>query len=80
MNKAVGMAQFTLVLALFTPGLNTVLGLYPYEIHYFGVFIAAVGSFSCLLGCEFYKYLGKQFIEETKLANYAENADGTVSK
>jgi len=80
MNKAVGMAQLTLLIALFTPGLNTVLGLYPYEIHYFGVFIAAVGSFSCLLGCEFYKYLGKQFIEETKLANYAENADGTVSK
>jgi len=80
MNKAVAMAQVTLVLALFTPGLNTVLGLYPYEIHFFGVFLAFAGAFSCLVGCELFKYFGKQFIEETKLANYTENADGTVNK
>ena len=78
MNKAVAMAQVTLVLALFIPGLNEVLGLYPYEIHGFGVFLAFVGSVSCLIGCEAYKYFGKAFIEEAELANYEENEDGTT--
>merc|ERR1719460_653524 len=78
MNKAVAMAQVTLVLALFIPGLNTVLGLYPYEIHGFGVFLALVGSVSCLIGCEAYKFFGKAFIEEAELANYEENEDGTT--
>ena len=77
MNKAVAMAQVTLVLALFIPGLNTVLGLYPYEIHGFGIFLALVGSVSCLIGCEAYKFFGKAFIEEAELANYEENEDGT---
>jgi hypothetical protein len=78
MNKAVAMAQVTLVLALFIPGLNKVLGLYPYEIHGFGVFLALVGSLSCLIGCESYKFFGKAFIEEAELANYEENEDGTT--
>ena len=78
MNKAVAMAQVTLVLALFIPGLNTVLGLYPYEIHGFGIFLALVGSVSCLIGCEAYKFFGKAFIEEAELANYEENEDGTT--
>ena len=78
MNKAVAMAQVTLVLALFIPGLSDVLGLYPYEIHGFGIFLALVGSVSCLIGCEAYKFFGKAFIEEAELANYEENEDGTT--
>jgi len=79
MNKAVAMAQCTLVLALFIPGLSDVLGLYPYEIHFFGMFLALFGAFSCLVGCELFKFFGKHFIEEAELANYEENADATVN-
>ena len=76
MNKAVGMAQITLFLALFTPGLSTeVLGLYVYEIHSFGWAIAFLGAFSCGVGCELYKYFASKFIEEAELADYKENEE-----
>jgi Ca2+-transporting ATPase len=80
MNKAVAMAQVTLVLALFIPGLSDeVLGLYVYEIYGFGWFLAFVGAFSCLVFCELYKYVGSQFIVEAELADYHEDADGNVA-
>ena len=56
MNKAVLMAQVTLMIALFLPGLNTdVLGLYVYEIQGVGWFLAFVGALSSLFLCEVYK-------------------------
>jgi len=79
MNKAVAMAQVTLILALFIPGLNKeVLGLYVEEIYGFGVFLAFVGAFACLVFCELYKYVGSKFIEEAELADYEEDEDGNV--
>jgi hypothetical protein len=77
MNYAVGMAQFTLVLALFIPGLNTeVLGLYVYEIQGFGWFLAFVGAFACLFFCELYKFFTSRFIGQAELANYEEDESG----
>jgi len=74
MNYAVGMAQVTLVIALFLPGLSdTVLGLYVYEIHWFGWFFAACGALSCLFFCELFKCWAKQYVEVGDLANYDEN-------
>jgi Ca2+-transporting ATPase len=79
MNYAVLMAQVTLILALFIPGLNQdVLGLYVLEIKGFGWFLAFVGAFSCLVFCEVYKYFSKFYIEEAALAGYEENEDGTT--
>jgi len=75
MNKAVAMAQVTLFIALFVPGLSdTVLGLYPTEIHLFGWVLAAMGSTSCLIFCEIFKCVAKQYVEEAELANYEEDA------
>jgi len=69
MNKAVLLAQITLFLALFIPGLSdSVLGLYVYEIHGFGWFLAAVGSLSCLVICELFKCFSKRFVEMGELA------------
>lgn len=76
MNKAVGMAQITLVLALFIPGLDQVLGLYPREIHGFGVFLAFIGAFSCLVFCELYKYVGSKWVVQAELAGYEEDETG----
>jgi potassium/sodium efflux P-type ATPase len=79
MNKAVAMAQVTLMIALFLPGLNQdVLGLYVYEIQGFGWFLAFIGALSCLVFCELYKVIGAKFVEQEALAGYTENADGTV--
>jgi len=79
MNKAVLMAQITLMIALFLPGLNTdVLGLYVYEIQWFGWFLAFIGAFSCLVFCEIYKLFAAKFVEQAALAGYEENADGTT--
>merc|ERR1711998_261427 len=79
MNYAVAMAQVTLFLALFIPGLSTeVLGLYVYEIKGFGWFLAFVGAFACLFFCELYKYFGSKFVEQAEMANYEENPDGTT--
>ena len=79
MNKAVAMAQVTLMIALFLPGLNEdVLGLYVYEIQGFGWFLAFIGAFSCLVFCELYKVIGAKFVEQEALAGYEENDDGTV--
>jgi len=77
MNKAVLMAQVTLMLALFIPGLSDqVLGLYVYEIQGFGWFIAFVGAFSCLVFCEIYKFVSRGWIEGAELANYSEAGAG----
>jgi magnesium-transporting ATPase (P-type) len=77
MNCAVGLAQVTLAIALFLPGLSdTVLGLYVYEIHWFGWFFAALGALACLVFCEIFKFFAKQFVEEGKLANYEEGKKG----
>lgn len=62
MNKAVFLAQVTLIMALFLPGLNFVLDLYVYEIHGWGWFLAIVGAVSCLVLCECYKYITKHHI------------------
>jgi magnesium-transporting ATPase (P-type) len=62
MNKAVMLAQITLVMALFLPGLNSVLDLYVYEIHGWGWFLAMVGAVSCLVLCEAYKYFTRHHI------------------
>jgi len=78
MNKAVAMAQVTLFLALYIPGLNdSVLGLYPHEIHGFGWGIAAIGAFSCLVFCELFKCFSKRFVESAKLADVQEE-EGTL--
>ena len=79
MNKAVLMAQISLYVALWLPGLNTVLGLYVDEIHGFGWGIAFIGAISCLIGCELYKFIAGKFIVLEDLADYEENEDGTVS-
>jgi len=79
MNKAVAMAQVTLVLALFIPGLSDeVLGLYVYEIQGFGWFLAFIGALSCLVFCELYKVIGSKFMEEAELADYEEDEHGNV--
>lgn len=64
MNKAVLLAQVTLVMALFIPGLNSVLDLYVYEIHGWGWFLAVVGAVSCLVLCECYKFITKHHINK----------------
>merc|ERR1712166_7699 len=77
MNKAVLLAQLTLGLALFIPGLSdSVLGLYVYEIHGFGWFLAAMGSISCLVFCELFKCWSKRFVELAKIVDYTEDEDG----
>jgi potassium/sodium efflux P-type ATPase len=77
MNKAVGLAQVTLFIALFLPGLSdSVLGLYPMEIHGFGWFLAIMGSLSCLVICEAFKCYSKRFVETGELAGYEEGEDG----
>jgi hypothetical protein len=79
MNKAILMAQVSLYVALFIPGLNEdVLGLYVYEIHGFGWFIAFIGAISCLVFCELYKFIAGQFVEFEALADYEEDEDGTA--
>ena len=79
MNKAILMAQVSLYVALFIPGLNEdVLGLYVYEIHGFGWFIAFIGAISCLVFCELYKFIAGQFVELEALADYEEDEDGTA--
>ena len=79
MNKAILMAQISLYVALFIPGLNEdVLGLYVYEIHGFGWFIAFIGAMSCLVFCELYKFIAGQFVEFEALAEYEEDEDGTA--
>lgn len=78
MNKAVLMAQVTLFLALFIPGLSdSVLGLYVYEIHGFGWFLALMGSLACLVFCELFKCYSKRFVDAGALADYQEADDGT---
>ena len=73
MNKAVAMAQVTLGLALFIPGLNQdVLGLYVYEIQGFGWFLAFVGAFACLVFCELYKHFTSRFVQQEALAECEE--------
>jgi len=64
MNKAVLLAQITLVIALFVPGLNTVLDLYIYEIHYWGFILAFIGAFATLFFCELYKIFARSAIEK----------------
>ena len=78
MNKAVALAQVTLFIALYLPGLNHVLGLYVDEIHGWGWFIAFQGAVACGVGCELYKFIAKQFIVEAELAGYEEDEDGNV--
>jgi len=77
MNKAVGLAQLTLALALFLPWFSTeVLGLYVYEIQWFGWFFAAMGSLACLFFCEVFKFFAAQYVEHSELAGYEEGEDG----
>jgi len=65
MNKAILMAQASLYIALWLPGLNTeVLGLYVDEIHAFGWAIALMGAFSCLVFCELYKLVAKTYFPQ----------------
>lgn len=64
MNKAVLLAQITLFMALYIPGLNSVLDLYVYEIHSWGWLLAFIGAFSCLVLCEVYKYWTKHHINK----------------
>jgi magnesium-transporting ATPase (P-type) len=71
MNKAILMAQIALYVALFTPGLNHVLGLYVEEIHGFGWFLAIMGALACLIFCEIYKFVASRFIAEAELANFS---------
>ena len=64
MNKAILMAQASLYIALWLPGLNTeVLGLYVSEIHGFGWVLAFIGALSCLVFCELYKF-GATFLSK----------------
>jgi len=81
MNKAVALAQVTLMAALFIPGLSdTVLGLYVHEIHGFGWFLALCGSVACLVFCELFKCWSKRFVEVGELVDYQEADDGTTSQ
>lgn len=68
MNKAALLAQITLVLVLFVPGLDSVFDLYPYEIHGFGYFLAFLGAFSCLILCEMYKLFSRRSVVATDAA------------
>jgi len=62
MNKAVFTAQICLYCALFIPGLNeAVLGLYPYEINWWGWVLAFIGAFLAMAGCELYKFVSSFF-------------------
>ena len=79
MNKAILMAQLALYVALFTPGLNNVLGLYVYEIHGFGWFLAIMGALACLVGCELYKFVSSKFITEVELANYKDEDEADAA-
>jgi len=72
MNKAVLLAQVTLFMALFIPGLNSVLDLYVYEIHGWGWFLALVGAVSCLVLCEVYKFFTRHHIN----SGYDDDDDG----
>jgi len=79
MNYAVAMAQITLLIALFLPGFNEeVLGLYVYEIHYFGWVFAFFGASFCLLFCEIFKFFASKYVEKEGLANYSEDDDKDV--
>jgi len=81
MNYAMGLGQFTLIIALFIPGLNTeVLGLYVFEIQGMGWFMAVFGAVSCLFLCEVYKIIGARFFEKGELANYEEDESGIAKK
>ena len=75
MNKAIVLAQIALYVALFLPGLNTVLGLYVYEIHWWGWLLAFFGALMCGIICETYKYFAKAHIEEAALAVGEASAD-----
>jgi len=67
MNKAVLLAQICLFVALFLPGLNdSVLQLYPLEIHGFGWFLALLGAGSTLIFCEIFKCASKVFLDKTE--------------
>lgn len=59
MNYAIALAQAALYLALFIPGLNTVLGLYPEEIYFWGWLLAFFGAISCLVMCEMFKIVAR---------------------
>jgi magnesium-transporting ATPase (P-type) len=72
MNWAVLFAELTLVCALFIPGFNMVLDLYVYEIHSWGFFLAFMGSFSCLILCEVYKYFTRHAINQTSMGESVE--------
>lgn len=75
MNKAILMAQAALYTALFLPGLNTVLGLYVYEIHWWGWILAAMGALMCMIFCEIYKMVSKNFIGKEGLADESTSPD-----
>eukprot|EP00873_Tetraselmis_striata_P018873 jgi/Tetstr1/439137/TSEL_027589.t1 len=74
MNYAVLLAQVTLLLALFIPGLNTeVLQLYVYEIQGFGWFLAFIGAFTALVLCEIYKFFAKRFVGHGDMADFKDD-------
>ena len=78
MNKAILFAQVALYVALWLPGLNSVLGLYVDEIHGFGWFIAFIGAIACLICCELYKFIAGKWVQLEALSGYEEDEDGSV--
>jgi len=81
MNKAVLMAQVTLAIALFCPGLgDEVLGLYPTEIHGFGWALALIGATACLVVCELFKCYSQRFVEVAEISDFSQAQSGTTEE
>jgi len=59
MQRAIGVAQAALYLAIFLPGLSHVLGLRGIHIGWEGWLVALAGTAGCLVLCELYKMLGR---------------------
>merc|ERR1711977_228904 len=66
MQRAIGLAQGALYLALFLPGLSDVLGLKGSEIDYKGWFAALMGALATLALCEASKFVRQTLVQYRK--------------
>uniref|UniRef100_A0A7S1R3Z5 Cation-transporting P-type ATPase C-terminal domain-containing protein n=1 Tax=Alexandrium catenella TaxID=2925 RepID=A0A7S1R3Z5_ALECA len=74
MQGAIGVAQCALYLAIFLPGLCTILGLQGRKIGWEGWLAAFIGAFACLVACEAFKVLQRLPILLFKRARAASKA------
>mmetsp|Transcript_19098 Transcript_19098/g.60039 ORF Transcript_19098/g.60039 Transcript_19098/m.60039 type:complete len:1138 (+) Transcript_19098:223-3636(+) len=74
MNKAILTAQVCLYCSCFVPGLSdAVLGLFPFEIRWYGWVLALCGAVGCLLGCEAYKVVSNLVTPASKYQPVEQN-------